>query len=258
MSSWNNAYENSTNNSSTPDAEWSPQELSGLTKFLAVLLLVIGLLGITSGAMYLGMNALRAAGINPTSLNSPTEFVPPASVNANTETSEATTSPTATTEPATNPVRKGPQFTIPEPTTTELIVSSIQLLAGMLVSLGMIISSIQTLRRRRSGAIWLSNFCILSLLLVLTWGLQVYFFYENFKKPFDAIVAAQENLPADIPPERIEEFQERMRFVSQIGMTIGLACAGFFSLLHFLLYLIGAIHFRSERVLERMQREGVQ
>lgn len=231
MSSWNNAYDNSSYDSSTPQEQWSNQELSGLTKFLAVLLLIIGLLGISSGTMYLIANSLRAAGFDLT---------------------------TVAAKPTTPPVENGPQFKLPKPTSTELIVSTVNYIAGTLISIGMIVSSIQTLRRRRSGSIWLSNLCILSAILVLTWGLQTYFFYDSYKKPLEEMMAAQDNLPPDIPPERVAEFQERMQDMMKIGLAVGFGCAGLLSLFHFLLYLVGAFHFRSERVLERMQREGVQ
>lgn len=231
MSSWNNAYDNSSNDSSTTRGEWSYQELSILTKILAVLLLVIGLLGISSGTMYLVATALRAAGIDPANFAA---------------------------APPTPSVENRPQFNFPKPTFIELMIYTANYVAGTLISIGMIVSAIQTLRRRRSGAIWLSNFCILSALLVIAWGLQTYFFYDSFKKPLEAMMAAQDNLPPEIPPERVAEFQERMEYITNIGLALGFGCVGLISLFHFLLYLIGAIHFRSERVLERMRYEGMQ
>ena len=91
------------------------------------------------------------------------------------------------------------------------------------------------------------------MLLVLSWGLQSYYFYASFKEPFQALAAAQDNLPPEVPPERVAEFQERMEYITRIGLMVGFGCAGLFFLLHFVLYLIGATHFRSARVLERMQ-----
>ncbi len=290
MSSWNNTSDTSSNalnsrtlNSSDPENgtsdEYYQKGLSGFSQFLAVLLLIIGLLGVASGAMYLALNALRAVGIDPLTSPSPPALVPPASANeanrptkvdaADDQTTSGSLDDTTTvaspetnlktnpasnpeTNPATKPGAIRPQFKIPQPTSTELAVSALYSIVGLLVSLGLLVSSIQTLRLRRSGSIWLSNFCILSMLLVLGWVLHAYFFRETYTIPLEAMSSAQNNLPPDVPPERVAEFQERMEYISRIGLAVGLGCAGFFMLLHFLFYLISAIHFRSKRVLERM------
>lgn len=275
MSSWNNTSDTSSNalnsrtlNSSDPDNgtsdEYYQQGLSGFSQLLAVLLLIIGLLGVASGAMYLALNALRAVGIDPLTSPSPPALVPPASADEATQptkvdaaddqtTSGSLDDTTTVTPPATKPGAIGPQFKIPEPTSTELAVSALYSIVGSLVSLGLLVSSIQTLRLRRSGSIWLSNFCILSMLLVLSWVLHAYFFSGNYTILLESMSSAQNNLPPDVSPERVAEFQERMEYMSRIGLAVGLGCAGFFLLLHFLFYLIAAIHFRSKRVLERMQ-----
>ena len=240
--------------------------LSKFSKFLAVIFLLLGLLGIIGGAMGASFKVLQLMGFDIASAmkgSADTASPKPATEEpqADSQSSQSTTqipeeNPSKQTDTAAPATPKG--LTLPNPTVLQSAITYGLMVLALIASVGMVVSAIQALRGRRSGSLWLSNWCAVSVMLFLAWTIQSYLTIDSIKSQVMEVLATPQNIPPDVPPERLAELKENLEYFSQVGIAVGLGCAGFFMLVNILLYLYGAVRFRSAAVLDRLQERNQQ
>lgn len=237
--------------------------LTTFSKFLAVVFLLLGLLGIIGGMMGASAKALQFMGFDIASMvkeaqgdasQKPANEEPQADSQSTTQIPGEI--PPTQTDTATSTSANG--LNLKAPTLLQSAITNGLMLLALIASVGMVISAIQTLRGRRSGSVWLSNWCAVSVLLFLAWTLQSYLTIDSIKSQVTELLAKPQNIPPDVPPERLAELKENLEYFSQVGLAIGLGCAGFFMLVNIVLYLYGAVRFRSAAVLDRLKERNLQ
>jgi hypothetical protein len=235
--------------------------LSKFSKFLAVIFLLLGLLGIIGGTMGASFKALQWMGFDIAStIKDSVDTASPKPASQEPQADSKNTpqipeeNPSTQTDTATAASPKG--LNLQNPTALQSAITYGLMVLALIASVGMVVSAIQALRGRRSGSLWLSNWCAVSVLLFLAWTLQSYLTIDSIKSQVMEMLATPQNIPPDVPPERLAELKENLEYFSQVGIVVGLGCAGFFMLVNILLYLYGAVRFRSAAVLDRLQERN--
>ena len=241
--------------------EYRPQGLKGTTTVFAVVLLVFGLIGLPY-AVYEVMGAILSPG--SFSMQVPKVPNPPGPANApvdqtadqtadqkpeDSESGEATgTRSDDATGPETVSTSSAPQFKLeisPVMRTGTIVLGIID----ALVSLALIVLSIQVLMKKRRAAIQLSNLCWILILLTIVKTIFLYMYMDDIVAQFKASFL-QEAQKGSMKPGQLEQVSEAF---TQVVRVVTAVCSGFFAFLIGLFYLMAALHLRRPTTLERMK-----
>jgi hypothetical protein len=221
-----------------------PKGLSTASTIATILMLVFGLSGLMGIIGLLG-NLVQLAGSNanvatqPPAAKSPqaTEPQPP----DDAQIAEDKSTPAQPANP-TNPFANAAAF---KPTALQIVIGIVDLL----ISIPMILWSIQVLQRKRPAAIKLSWLALGMALLTIPRGIVTYLFLPQLMDGIKGgMLEAQRQQPAGQNPSPDVDFDAIFQVISYVFV----GCMGFILLINFLIYLFCYFQLRKPTTLARL------